>query len=259
MVHKCCVAGCREKYVKGLSLFKVPFHDAIRSKKWMNVIGINETRNKNYFVCEKHFKSCDFNHNGVGVNVKKLKLSAVPSLFLPVIEIVNEEYEHRHNNMELSVDFEEIELKNDNLTNENLALNRNEINDSICNENSPTKINDGTSKLLLPQSLSSCQEIFCVNCNIRQNILKTRQYYLKKLAEIKEEESKLPLSCPCENNENLKSNKQLMTPLDKICNYNFSTRSPKSHARRAFILDHSYTSTPSKLIKHKNENTKKEN
>jgi len=49
------------------------------------MIGINETKNKNYFVCEKHFKSCDFDHNGIGVNIKKLKSSAVPSLFLPVV------------------------------------------------------------------------------------------------------------------------------------------------------------------------------
>jgi len=41
--------------------------------------------------------------------------------------------------------------------------------------------------------------------------LKAREYHLKKLAEIKEEESKLPLICPCENNENLKSNKQCMS------------------------------------------------
>jgi len=68
-----------------MKLFRIPFHDAIRSKKWTNVIGINATRNKKYFVCEKHFKNCDFDHNGVSVNVKKLKLSAVPSLFLPVL------------------------------------------------------------------------------------------------------------------------------------------------------------------------------
>jgi len=68
-----------------MKLFRVPFHDAVRSKKWTNVIGINETSNKNCFVCERHFKSCDFDHNGIGVNVKKLKLSAVPSLFLPVV------------------------------------------------------------------------------------------------------------------------------------------------------------------------------
>jgi len=60
--------------------------------------------------------------------------------------------------------------------------------------------------------LTSYQEnILCVYCNIRQSILKTREYYLKKLAEIKEEESKLPLSCHCKNNENIKSNKQLMS------------------------------------------------
>lgn len=65
--------------------FRVPFHDGLRSGKWINVIGINETSNKDYFVCEKHFKSSDFEHNGIDVNVKKLKLSAVPSLFLPVL------------------------------------------------------------------------------------------------------------------------------------------------------------------------------
>lgn len=46
-----------------MKLFRVPFHDAIRSEQWLNVIGINDTSNKNYFVCEKHFKSCDFDHN----------------------------------------------------------------------------------------------------------------------------------------------------------------------------------------------------
>ncbi|CAI6349790.1 unnamed protein product [Macrosiphum euphorbiae] len=288
MVHKCSVAGCRQKYIKGLSFFKVPFHDAVRSKKWTNVIGINETSNKNCFVCERHFKSCDFDHNGIGVNVKKLKLSAVPSLFLPVIEIVNAEYEHSHNDMELSFDFEEVEMNNDDVSDENLPLNRNEMNnddvsdenlplnrnetnnddvsdenlsldgnemnDSICNEKSPIKINDVTPKILFPQSLTSNQEILCDFCIRRQNILKAREYHLKKLAEIKEEESKLPLICPCENNENLKSNKQCMTPLDE-CN-KFSTLTPKALARRAFTLDHSYISSPSRLIKHKNKNIK---
>lgn len=71
-----------------IKLFRVPFHDVIRSEQWLNVIGINERSNKNYFVCEKHFKSCDFDHNGINVNVRKLKLSAVPSLFLPVLNTI---------------------------------------------------------------------------------------------------------------------------------------------------------------------------
>lgn len=54
-------------------------------------------------------------------------------------------------------------------------------------------------------------ETSCIYCNKRHEILRAKQYYIKKLAEIKEEESKLPLSCPCENNENLNSNKQLMS------------------------------------------------
>lgn len=65
-----------------MKLFRVPFHDALRSEKWMKVIGINETRNKDYFVCEKHFESSDFEHNGIDVNVKKLKLSALPTQFI---------------------------------------------------------------------------------------------------------------------------------------------------------------------------------
>lgn len=68
-----------------MKLFRVPFYDALGSEKWMNVIRGNETRNEDYFVYEKHFKSSDFEHNGIDVNVKKLKLSAVPSLFLPVL------------------------------------------------------------------------------------------------------------------------------------------------------------------------------
>lgn len=40
--------------------------------------------------------------------------------------------------------------------------------------------------------------------------------------------------------------------MDK-CDYNITTLTPKSLARRAFILDHSYISSPSKLIKHKNK------
>jgi len=59
--------------------------------------------------------------------------------------------------------------------------------------------------------LTSNQEILCDFCIRRQNIFKAREYHLKKLAEIKGEESKLPLICPCENNENLKSNKQCMS------------------------------------------------
>jgi len=38
------------------------------------------------------------------------------------------------------------------------------------------------------------------------------------------------------------------------CNKNVATLTPKALARRAFILDHSYISSPSKLIKHKNKN-----
>lgn len=60
-------------------------------------------------------------------------------------------------------------------------------------------------------SLNSKQESLCDYCNRRHNILKAREYHLKKLAEIKEEESKLPLSCPCGSMENLKSNKQCMS------------------------------------------------
>ncbi|XP_050065291.1 uncharacterized protein LOC126554243 [Aphis gossypii] len=236
MVRKCSVPGCNQKYFKGLGLFKVPFHDVIRSEQWLNVIGINETSNKNYFVREKHFKSCDFDHNGINVNVRKLKLSAVPSLFLPVIEIVNEE--HEHNNMELTFDVEEIKLNNDGISDESLALDRNEINNSICNENLPI-----TPKILFPQvsvsqtmgresflvgrdSLLRLQlfqpnpETSCVYCSKRHDILRTKECYTKKLAEIKEEESKLPLSCPCENNKNLNSNKILMT-LSDTCNENF--------------------------------------
>lgn len=40
------------------------------------------------------------------------------------------------------------------------------------------------------------------------------------------------------------------------CNEHFSTLTPKSLARRAFILDHSYISSPSKLIKHKIKSSK---
>ncbi|KAL4091561.1 hypothetical protein QTP88_026228 [Uroleucon formosanum] len=221
MVKKCCVAGCLQKYIKGLSLFKVPFHDVERSEKWMNMIGINETKNKNYFVCEKHFKSCDFDHNKIGVNIKKLKSSAI-------IEIVNVENEHKHNNMELSFEFEEIEFNDDN-------SDENEMNDSICNEKSPIKINHINPKILFHQSLNSNQESLCDYCNRRHNILKAREYHLKKLAEIKEEESKLPLSCPCGNMENLKSNKQCMTPLDE-CNKNVATLTPKALARHKGTL-----------------------
>lgn len=59
--------------------------------------------------------------------------------------------------------------------------------------------------------MNSNQESLCDYCNRRHNILKAREYHLKKLAEIKEEESKLPLSSPCGNMENLKSNKQCMS------------------------------------------------
>ncbi|KAL5241983.1 hypothetical protein ACI65C_009393 [Semiaphis heraclei] len=209
----------------GVGVDAVPFHDVERSERWMNMIGINEIKNKNYFVCEKHFKSCDFDHNGIGVNIKKLKSSAVPK----------------------------IELNDDN-SDENLPLNENEMNDSIYNEKSPIKINDITPKILFHQSLNSNQESSCDYCNRRHNILKAREYHLKKLAEIKEEENKLPLSCPCGNMENLKSNKQCMTLLDE-CNKNVATLTPKALARRASILDHSHISSPSKLIKHKNKNT----
>ncbi|KAF0729052.1 ACYPI003781 protein [Aphis craccivora] len=227
MFRKCSVPGCNQKYFKGLGLFKVPLHDVIRSEQWLNVIGINGSSNKNYFVCEKHFKSCDFDHNGIDVNVRKLKLSAVPSLFLPVIiEIVNEE--HEHNSMELSFDVEEIKLNNDGISDESLALDRNEINNSICNENLPI-----TPKILFLQPLVSNPENSCVYCSKRHKILRAKEYYTKKLAEIKEEESKLPLSCPCENYKNLNSNKQLMT-LSDTCNENFSSLTPPS--LRAFAL-----------------------
>jgi len=39
------------------------------------------------------------------------------------------------------------------------------------------------------------------------------------------------------------------------CNKKVATLTPKALARRAFILNHSYISSPSKLIKHKNKNT----
>lgn len=56
-----------------------------RAEQWISAIGLlNIEPGKNYFVCQHHFLNNDFNQEGVDVNVKRLKINAVPSLLLPV-------------------------------------------------------------------------------------------------------------------------------------------------------------------------------
>ncbi|KAL5237154.1 hypothetical protein ACI65C_004564 [Semiaphis heraclei] len=138
--------------------------------------------------------------------------------------------------------------KNENVHEQILASCNNSAKDEDLTASLPsvdsTSINventSDTFSIKKPCSLNSNQESSCDYCNRRHNILKAREYHLKKLAEIKEEESKLPLSCPCGNMENLKSNKQCMILLDE-CNKNVDTLTPKALARRAlFLTIHTY-------------------
>jgi len=56
-----------------------------RADQSKSAIGLLNTEpGKNYFVCHHHFLNSDFNQEGVNVNVKKLKINALPNLLLPV-------------------------------------------------------------------------------------------------------------------------------------------------------------------------------
>ncbi|KAH9382813.1 hypothetical protein HPB48_023375 [Haemaphysalis longicornis] len=81
----CCAFNCTTQSGKGKALFAVPFgkHNAKRRKVWLHRIGRKDFQpTKSSKLCESHFTEDQFEPNILRkFGIKKLRSTAVPSIF----------------------------------------------------------------------------------------------------------------------------------------------------------------------------------
>ncbi|XP_050434680.1 uncharacterized protein LOC126841921 [Adelges cooleyi] len=258
MGRKCCVPFCGHKQKKGFTMFKIPFHDKVRSSEWIKKIGLSIEEGKTYSVCQNHFLKNDIMYNGEGVNVKKLKSSAIPSVFLPEIEFI---YLEGQFDNELSIKEEKFDesIKEEKFDESIKEEKFDESIEEIHTDSMFVNMDDSSMVLkeidsaemsisnncvspvqLFSRSKDCCgDQTLCQFYKKRQNLQNSRELYLKKLADIKEEEIRLSFICKCEKMNTLTSVQESNTSSINL--------TLKSNAKRALILDHCYEKSPKSL------------